>query len=92
MTLDIIKRQDTPCGNPNNPNTPLGRCTQAISLQSAMIVCEVFEDFYKCAGIKDNSQQLLDQLREECGSVAGIGATLVSIISAALVALAATLN
>ena len=94
LTLDIIKRQDTPCGNPNDPNTPLGRCTQAALDQDIDTVCgdclEVIEDFYECAGIEDNPQ--LDQLREECDSAAGVGAALVSIISALAVALAASLN
>ena len=94
LTLDIIKRQDTPCGNPNDPNTPLGRCTQAAFDEDIDTVCndclEVFDDFFECAGIEDNPQ--LDRLREECNSAAGVGAALLSIIAALAVALAATLN
>ena len=103
LTLDIIKRQDdSDCGDPSNLSTNIGICTQADFAGDMDALCdnncmEVYEDFYECAGIENDAQ-----LKEFCGSEGGgdaeggstaaVEATLLSIISAVVVALAVTLN
>ena len=92
LTLDIVKRQETLCGNPNDTTTALGICALAFELEDKDTVCddclEVIEDYLECEGLDDYVQDIKD----ECGGVAGVGVALLSTISAVLVALAATLN
>ena len=95
LTLDIIKRQGTFCGNPSDTSTPLGRCSQAYQNEDFDTFCDddcvdVFEDYAECLGV-DIDDTNIDEQREKCGT-AGVGAALLSIISALAVALAATLS
>ena len=63
-------RQATPCGDPTDPSTPLGRCTIAGQTGDLTTVCNgcvsVFRSFYNCAGIDGDVQ--LNQLKSGCNS------------------------
>ena len=103
LALDVTKREDicqplcqSLCQQSDNACRSVGICILAALASDTDTFCdndcvEVFEDLYECAGIDLEDDSQLEELREECGST-GVGAALVSVILAVVVALVATLN
>ena len=90
LTLDIKRQEENPCEISND----LGICLQAVLDEDVATLCDndcadILEDYAECGELDYDSE--IDQLREECGG-AGVGAALLSIMSAVVVALAANLN
>ena len=52
LTLDITKRQIPNCGNQTDPNTELGKCSQAADDEDVDTLCDgcydVLEKFFNC--------------------------------------------
>ena len=99
LDFHLSKKQTVDCGDPSDPSTDIGRCTDLVFDGDAEAICnggciEVFEDSYDCLGISDDDG-IIDQLRESCrqfNSATTVGATLFSALTATVVAVAAALN
>ena len=72
--FSLSKRQATRCGDPTDPNTPIGRCTTAGNTGDVTTICSgcvsVFRSFYDCAGI--NGDVLLNQLQQACDNLGSV--------------------
>ena len=91
---DIVKRQGDDCGDILDPSTDLGKCFQYLTSRDVDDFCdndclEVVKDYSECSGTEIEIET--DGKDLECGA-AGLGSALLSIITALVVAMAATLN
>ena len=72
--FSLSKRQATVCGDPTDPNTPIGRCTTAGNTGDVTTICSgcvsVFRNFYDCARI--NGDVLLNELQQACDNLGSV--------------------
>ena len=63
--FSLSKRQNSRCGDPTDPNTPIGRCTIAGNTGDVATVCNgcvpVFRRYFSCIGV--NQDAVLNQLQ-----------------------------
>ena len=92
--FSLSKRQASRCGDPTDPNTPIGRCTIAGNTRDLDTVCNgcvpVFRTFFSCAGV--NQDDLLNQLQRSCDKHNGTTVSSVSFTIVLLGAFAAVFN